>query len=218
MFAKIGSPDAKAFTTLTQGYLKHQDVAGALRDLGVYGVVNSLKLQDLSKTKVSEESILEELGRMTSSRHTGRLQGDARTTARAVANEVRVSLAHPDLKRAVEGGDAEAKAHWQERKATMEQSVEGAPLDDEWAIEWLGWALVEKLKDAAFAKYRTHETDDLAKLVEKLTLAWHALGRDLHATEALLDTEVGPEASATAVERLVGRFYYRRQIRREQRL
>ena len=33
MFAKIGSPDAKAFTTLTQGYLKHQDVAGALRVL-----------------------------------------------------------------------------------------------------------------------------------------------------------------------------------------
>merc|ERR1719327_2065598 len=33
VFAKIGSPDAKAFTTLTQGYLKHQDVAGALRVL-----------------------------------------------------------------------------------------------------------------------------------------------------------------------------------------
>merc|ERR1712118_577338 len=33
VFAKIGSPDAKAFTTLTQGYLKHQDVASALRVL-----------------------------------------------------------------------------------------------------------------------------------------------------------------------------------------
>merc|ERR1719478_1754599 len=33
VFAKIKSPDAKAFTTLIHGYLKHQDVPGALRVL-----------------------------------------------------------------------------------------------------------------------------------------------------------------------------------------
>merc|ERR1719359_1553682 len=33
VFAKIKSPDSKAFTTLIHGYLKHQDVPGALRVL-----------------------------------------------------------------------------------------------------------------------------------------------------------------------------------------